>query len=218
MFKKLWKGILLLLLQGSFKTLLRCSSSKGHLEVERKFKITEKEAQEIPDRIRAAGFSPRGVVEMEDTFLPAPAGEMMRVRDEWHGPMVRSCITWKFWVNTAGGGKEREESECSVSPLVRTIFLLLARRAVGELLSFRKRRRLYEGHLAGWPAVVSLDEVQGLGPFSGDYLEVECIVPKSTEVGSVRHAIYGLATSILGDQRDDEKCSYREMLELSKQG
>jgi adenylate cyclase class IV len=144
---------------------------------------------------------------------------MMRVRDEvTAGSACRSVFTLKSWVHTADGGKERLESESVVSPLVRTMAIIIGRYATGrELLSFSKERTKYEGRLADREIEVALDRVSGLGKFSGYFLEVECVVPINEDPAGVRTEIFKFVETLFGKPREDVKNSYLEMLQLSKQ-
>jgi adenylate cyclase class IV len=212
------RAFLLTLLQNAFAWFVQNKVSKGHLEVERKFSISAEEAEKLPLRLRELEFRPAGSVTMTDTFIPPrQKGEMLRVRDELTADSVRSVFTLKAWVKTADGGKERQESECEVSPLVRTLTIMLGRFASGrELLSFSKERALFEGNLHGRDVVASIDRVSGLGEFSGYFMEVECIVPLGQDPSAARADIFSFVEKLFGNPREDVKRSYMEMLELSK--
>jgi adenylate cyclase class IV len=195
------------------------ASGDGHLEVERKFKLSASEPDVLPARLQARGFKPSGVAEMTDFFLPSnDKGEMLRVRREsLDGARPRYLLTLKHWLSTAGGGKERQEAERQVKPILALIWLLVGRFVNGgALLSFSKTRSLFDGVLATpdgeVTAVVSIDEVSGLKAHSGHYLEVEVLMPTSADVASVKDSIFGLAAGILADDRPDVKMSYRDML------
>lgn len=214
-----FRALLLLCLQNAFAWFVQKTANKGHLEVERKFSISAQEAESLPLRLREFEFRPSGSVTMSDTFLPPKAkGEMMRVRDEMTAGSARSVFTLKSWVATKGGGKERQESECEVSPLVRTLAIVIARFAGGrELLTFSKERALFEGTLGTREVVVSIDRVSGLGQYSGHFLEVECIVPLGEDPTEARSEIFNFVETLFGSPREDVKRSYLEMLELSRQ-
>src|SRR5579883_3520087 len=111
------RALMLTLLQNAFAWFVKNKVSKGHLEVERKFSISAMEAESLPLRLREFQFRPAGSITMTDTFLPPrQKGEMLRVRDEVTADSARSVFTLKAWVKTSDGGKERQESECEVSP------------------------------------------------------------------------------------------------------
>lgn len=213
-----FRALLLAFLQNAFAWFVQRKAQKGHLEVERKFSISKQEAESLPLRLRELDFSPTGTVTMTDTFLPPrQRGEMMRVRDEMTAGTAHSVFTLKSWVNVAGGGKERQESECLVSPLLRTLAIIIGRFAsAGELLSFSKERALFGGRLNGREFITAIDRVTGLGQYSGYFLEVECIVGLDEDPAQVRADIYGLVELALGSPREDVKRSYLEMLELSR--
>lgn len=215
-----FKALLLIILRTVFSWFVHRAERKGHLEVERKFSITQSETESLPIRLRELGFRPSGSVTMSDTFFPPrKKGEMMRVRDEvTAGSNCRSVFTLKSWVHTDEGAKERLESESVVSPLMRTIAIIIGRYATGrELLNFSKERSLYEGKLNDLDFVVAIDRVNGLGKFSGHFLEVECIVPLGEDPAKARTEIFKFVETLFGTPREDVKKSYLEMLELSKQ-
>ena len=195
------------------------STQKGHLEVERKFKLALPELEQLPIRLRELGLKPSGSVTMTDTFIPPKRkGEMVRIRDEMTSGSARSIVTLKSWAYLPDGSKERLESEAIISPLVRTLAIIAGRYATArELLSFSKERALYEGSVGPRHMVVSIDRVSGLGQYSGHFMEVETIVPLGDDPSPARADIYNLAEKIFGTPREDVKNSYMEMLELSRQ-
>lgn len=207
----------LYLLRTCFRWFVRGSSDKSHLEVERKFRLTTQEAELLPEILQSQGFVYAGLARMTDHFLPAAVdGEMLRLRREQiDDEAIKTILTFKQWVPTATG-KERRETERLVQPAVGALWFLLGRLANRRaLLSFSKRRHLYERDLEGHHCVVSIDEVFGLGEFSGWYLEVELLVPLSENPTAFRDRIYVLAEQLLGQTRPEEKRSYRDMLVAS---
>jgi len=211
---------MLVLLQNAFAWFVERKAHKGHLEVERKFSISMQEAESLPMRLREYEFRPAGSVVMTDTFLPPrQKGEMLRVRDEMIAGSVRSVFTMKSWVYGRDGNKERQESEAEVSSLVRTLAVIFGRFACGrDLLNFSKERALFDAKLNGKDVVVCLDRVNGLGKFSGHFMEVECIIPLGQDPTEARAEIFKFVETLFGSPREDIKRSYLEMLELSRQG
>ena len=206
-------------LRAAFCWFVRSSPDKGHLEVERKFIISAQEAVELSERLRTFGFEFSKQVSMSDTFLPTSvAGEMMRVRNERSSGASACLVTFKQWVSTPDGGKERQETEREIGWISRSL-LLFAGKLVnqGELLSFSKKRDLYLGNLAGRQAVVSIDQVEGLGKYSGFYLEVEVLVPLHEDVTKAKEQIFDLVAQLFAKARQDVKQSYMDMLIKSKQ-
>lgn len=215
----LLRAVLLSFLRTLFGAIVYRGSEPPHFEVERKFHLEDGEVNEVIERLREQGFSPAGVVVMTDTFLPPPAkGEMLRVRDESIGGATRTVFTRKSWINTPEGGKERRETERVVTPFLRTALLLAARMICGDLASFVKERRLFTGTANNLEVVVSVDEVNGLGKYSGDYLEVEVIVPIGEDTAAARDVIFSVAARLFDGQRSDVGRSYQEMLSLHRQG
>lgn len=194
---------------------LRVNKHSSHLEVERKFSISQVEAKSLPHKLNAIGFVHSEDVLMTDSFLPAPDGEMKRVREEHVGPERRYILTRKHWVEI-GGSKERQEAEFELSAFAKTCLLCLGRWLNGSnLLSFSKSRKVYSGRQQAMDVVVSIDHVDGLGTYSGDYLEVEVLVPIGNDVEPARTLILQLAQQLLAEARQPVKQSYLDMLKAS---
>lgn len=202
----------------AFSQFVRTDSDKGHLEVERKFQLTAEEAAALPARLAELEFIFTGTARMVDTFLPAAVnGEMLRVRRERIGDDPRKVIlTYKQWVDTSTG-RERKETEREVQGTVAAFWLVLGRLIAGERLSgFSKTRQLYSGSLGQAETVVCIDDVEGLGKFSGWYLEAEVIVPLNEDPSPYRAKIFELVAKVLRDDREDVKQSYMDMLSASR--
>lgn len=191
---------------------------KSHLEVERKFKISDSEFRALSARLLSQGFQLTGQVFMTDTFLPVlTEGDMMRLRVETMNDKTKTVLTRKSWV-VVNGDREREETEKETSELAAGCLLELGERlAGGPLPSFSKDRDLYsrlaedEHH----NIVVTLDTAEGLGEYSGHYMEIELLVPVDGDVQAARQQIATLAASLLGEERAFEQLSYQEMLKRS---
>lgn len=196
----------------------RAGKSGAHMEVERKFRLTEEECSNIPQLLLTRGFSAAGEVIMTDTFLPtAVEGDMARVREECESGKRRTLLTLKTWVATADGGKERKETEREISPLSGKLLLAAGRLAKqSALLFFSKSRNLFAGKLDGCDTVVSIDHVDSLGEYSGRYLEIEIIVPVGAEMDSARERISKLAGELFGETREPVALSYMQMLKRSQ--
>lgn len=190
---------------------------KSHFEVERKFRISKEEFQALRARLLTNGFQLTGQVFMTDTFLPVLAeGDMMRIRVETMNDHTKYILTRKKWVNVADG-REREEIEEEINDLARGCLLELGERISASLLSFSKDRDLYSRLAADehHKIVVSLDTAEGLGEYSGHYMEIELLVPAGGDVQSARQQIAQLAATLLGDERENVPLSYQEMLRRS---
>src|SRR5579862_898998 len=89
-------------LASAFDRFVKTDDEKGHLEVERKFKLGHAEASALPARLAAHGFAPTGVLTMTDFFLPCLVrGEMLRVRREvLNAERAHYLLTYKRWVET----------------------------------------------------------------------------------------------------------------------
>jgi len=189
----------------------------SHLEVERKFRLTQCQIEPVRERIVSLGFGAASLVFMTDYFLPTEnEGDMMRVRFESEQDKKRTCLTQKSWVGTSDGGRERKETESEIPTLVGSLLILIGRCLKGsELLTFSKHRQLFEGKLSGLNAVVSLDRVDNLGPYSGHYLEVEILVPIQENVAPARERIADFARAVLGEGCEPVEMSYMNMLKRS---
>jgi adenylate cyclase class IV len=197
----------------------RCRDcKKTHLEVERKFKISSEEFRALSARLLSQGFQLTGQVFMTDTFLPVQVeGDMMRIRVETMNDITKTILTRKQWV-TVGGERERQETERDTNDLAAGCLLELGERlAGGPLPSFSKDRDMYsrlaedEHH----QIVVALDTAEGLGEYSGHYMEIELLVPVDGDVQAARQQIASLAASLLGEERAFEQMSYQDMLKRS---
>lgn len=213
-----WKGAALHALRAAFARFVSGAADKGHLEVERKFALAAAEASTLRARLEELGFAYADTAAMTDSFLPAAVdGEMMRVRAErlGNGPL-RTMLTFKKWVKTASG-KERQETERQVGASTAALWKLLGRIISGQsLLSFSKQRQLFDGKLGDADAVVSIDEVTGLGSYSGWYMEVEVLVPLDGDTAAYQDRIFALVRDIFREERPDVKRSYMDMLKESQ--
>jgi adenylate cyclase class IV len=192
------------------------------LEVERKFRITNAVASSMPEKLISLGFMPVGETVMKDIFLPTDnPSDMLRIREEQtvkpDGALVeRIVFTAKRWKVFPDGSKEREEQEEEIAPLVRDSFIRLGEKiAGGALLTFTKKRALFEGQLGDFASVVSVDFAQGLGDNSGYYMEIEVLVETECNLADVRQQIQEQATRLLGANAEMVNMSYMDMLRLA---
>ncbi len=220
--RRLFKSLALFILRsGSLKDK---QPEKAHLEVERKFRLFEGEADTLESRLSEGGFRPIGELTMTDTFLPAMKDEdMIRIRVESEGEVRRRILTLKDWV-TIDGERERREQEGEIGLLASVVLRLVGRLVAGaSFLSFSKVRRSYsssrpggaDAKSEGVQVVVSVDRVTGLGVYSGNYLEVEIIVPVGGDVKAARERIRSEVFELLGEHREFVPRSYLDMLKES---
>lgn len=194
-------------------------SKQAHLEVERKFALSQSEAGKLPAQISLLGFQYMGQVHMTDTFLPVTTdGDMMRLRDETTKETTeettRCILTRKSWV-VIEGQRERKEIEANVDAIARGCLLELGERLNGApLLSFTKERDFYEcsTHSQFQDVVLTIDNVKGLGQYSGFYLEIELIVKMGGDVQTARERINQIATMLLEREPECVQLSYQDML------
>jgi adenylate cyclase class IV len=210
-----FRHIGLLFLRKFFSAFVRRdAASKDHYEVELKFKIDVADAEHLREVLPESGFRYTTTVEMSDTFLPAPyEGEIMRIRQEYElAGARRTVFTIKEWVKTRTG-RTRKEAESDAPSTLALIFLFAGRFLSDRaLLGFSKKRELFEGKLNGNELIVSIDEVFGLGEFSGWYMEAEVLVPLDKDPADYEQPILDRVQSLLGNNRLPVKQSYREML------
>jgi predicted adenylyl cyclase CyaB len=192
------------------------AGSKNHFEIERKYRLSEKEFTEMPERLHAAGFRASKQVVENDTFFPVEKkGDMLRLRDEICGDKTTHTLTRKTWVETAGQ-KERSETEDEISEFVREFMLEVVQRVHPQpLRRLRKDRSFHEregGALPGEAVTVTLDYLHNLGDNSGPYMEIELIIDNESGVQHARDEIQKIAAQLLHEERDYVRMSYQDML------
>lgn len=196
-----------------------CNSKADHtqLEVERKFRITEPEKICLQQKLLGNSFNYIGSALLRDWFLPtANADEMIRVRQEKQDTKNKYILTCKSWVYLTEG-KERKETECELSSWSKNLLLWTGRWVKrAQLDSFDKKRKMYGKSLEDREIIVSLDQLDELGEFSGNYVEIEILVPINADVQFARTAILQLAADLLGDNRESIQYSYLDMLKMAK--
>jgi predicted adenylyl cyclase CyaB len=199
------------------RSIAQSGEDDGHLEIERKFSLAGMNREAVVKRIEEAQFTYWCCSDMIDWFLPTKeTGELMRIRREKISDEVVHTLTVKQWVATADGGKERKETERTISSLVAVMLLSTSKFLNGaQLSSLKKVRDVYRGSINGRNAVVSLDDTSDLGKFSGTYLEVEVIAGEHEDPKPIEAGIKELVSRIAGEAEPVTQ-SYRELMELSK--
>ncbi|MBX9951380.1 MAG: CYTH domain-containing protein [Candidatus Obscuribacterales bacterium] len=216
--RRIFKSLALFILRSELHK-AKQAEEKAHLEVERKFRLFDGEIDNLETRLPKCGFLPIGELTMTDTFLPALKDEdMIRIRVESEGELRRRILTLKDWV-MIDGERERREQEGEIGLVASLVLRLVGRLVEGNPpLSFSKVRRSYSSsqpgaeHGSDVQVVVSVDQVKGLGVYSGAYLEVEIIVPVGGDVKSARERIRTEVFELLGENRDFVPRSYLDML------
>jgi adenylate cyclase class IV len=85
----------------------------------------------------------------------------------------------------------------------------------GPLSGFSKVRQEHTSN--NFPGVIiTLDQVDGLGRYSGRYAEIEVLVPRDGNVEAAREQIAKLARQLFADDRNPVELSYQQMLEKSQ--
>ncbi len=218
---KLFQWLMWPWLNRKFKKLaaaVNVKNNRPHFEVERKYQLSREEFDGMPGRLRALGFSKSSDATILDTFLPAENdGDMIRVRDETSDGVTVTVITLKEWIDV-GGSRERKERESEpIDAISKEAFLALGRRlADSDLMSFSKERATFCGNRDKYRVTVALDQVSGLGRYSGTYLEIELIVERQEGVAEARSFVEKFAVELIGAEREFA-ISYMEMLKRSRQ-
>lgn len=193
------------------------TKSKEHssqFEVEKKFRLSSKEAQDLPAKLIDEGFRYFRKQDMTDTFLPAKEeSDMIRVRDLTDESGSRIILTLKKWTVVDGERVRQERETESLDPVTRECLLDLGMRlAKDDLISFSKVRVEYQKRVDGRVVTVALDEVEGLGANSGSYIEVEVLAKRKEDVKQASAQVDEIARFLLGDDREMAS-SYMEMLQ-----
>jgi adenylate cyclase class IV len=220
-FIKLFQWLMWPWLTRKFKNLAAAANAdniRPHFEVERKYQLSREEFDGMPARLRALGFSKSSDATILDTFVPAEVdGDMIRVRDETSNGATSTVITLKEWVDVDGRRERKERESDPIDSISREAFLALGRRlANADLMSFSKERATFRGYRDKFRVTVALDQVSGLGRYSGTYLEVELIVDRQEGVAEARSFVEKFAVEVIGAEREFA-ISYMEMLKRSRQ-
>jgi len=192
-------------------------TARPHFEVERKYRMSQAEFEDMPKRLRSLGFTRKSLAHIVDTFLPAEKdGDMIRLRDETVDELTTTVITLKQWVEVDGEQERKERESDPIDGVTRDCLMNVGQRlAKSELMSFSKDRTTYSGYRDKRTVTVALDNVYGLGEYSGTYLEVELIVERQEDVAQARAYVESFAAELLGEKRETAM-SYMEMLKLSR--
>jgi len=198
------------------RILFGVTRSDSNFEVERKYSISRAEYKALGDKLLSIKFRYVGQAYMKDTFVPVPVdGDMCRVREETMNDRTKYLLTQKTWVQV-DNERERKEDEEQITERVAQLMLDLGQRLAGaKLLSFSKDRDFYTRYDAeGRKVTISLDLVEGLGEYSGPYMEIEILVARKCHVNAARTSIEQLVQEVLGETRPVAD-SYMEMLKRS---
>lgn len=191
--------------------------SSSQFEVERKYRLSQEEFDDLPSILKRSGYHFHREQQMTDTFIPAlEQDDMIRIRDIRSQGKDSSVLTLKKWTVVEGERVRRERETESLDPVARDCLLEMGSRLATEaLLSFSKKRVEYRGERDGKTVTIALDQVDGLGAYSGPYLEVEVLSHQESEVGEALACVEKVAFELLGGERE-MSMSYMEMLKLSR--
>lgn len=187
------------------------------IEVERKYRLSPEEFDSMPGLSESSGFRFQHKQDMTDTFVPAALdSEMIRIRDIASEGKETSVLTLKKWIEVDGERVRQERETESLDPVARGCILEMGSRlAKDALLTFSKERVEYQARKDGNTVTIALDEVHGLGAFSGPYLEVEVLASRPEDVKQALQTVEKIAFDLLGESRETTP-SYREMLLSSR--
>tara|TARA_Y100001978_G_C23548557_1_gene363353 strand:- start:13 stop:666 length:654 start_codon:yes stop_codon:yes gene_type:complete len=196
---------------------LKQSVKSSQFEVERKFRLKDSERDMMPQLLKKSGFSYREEQFMTDTFVPASdPSELIRIRDLRVAEKTTSILTLKRWIEVDGERVRQERETESLDPVARDCILEMGSRLAKDALpTLSKERVEYGGVRNGRAVTVTLDTVDGLGAYSGSYMEVEVLAGRSDEVSQALELVDSIAFELLGEQRETSP-SYRDMMKESR--
>lgn len=216
---RLLLGIFIWLLKRLGFEPLKKPDKSSQIEVEKKFRLKDSEIEKMPGFLEKSGFRAGGKQHMTDTFVPAnEQSEMIRIRDLTVEEHSSSVLTLKRWIEVDGERVRQERETESLDPVARDCILEMGSRlAKDALLTLSKERVEYGSVRDGRAVTVALDTVDGLGAFSGSYMEVEVLASHEDEVGQALEVVDSVALELLGEKRETSP-SYRDMLKESRAG
>lgn len=191
----------------------------AQLEVERKFRISSREYAGLQAKLERNGYGFDVASVITDVLLPCKRGVTHRVRREQFLDRELSEVvrldTYKEHPKLPNGQHVRRENEAEISIAdAETLITNAIHRECMPLPQYSKLRRNYVGKLDSYDLTVSLDIAQGLGRYSGHYIEFEILLPDGSthaDVEKAGAAIVRFARRLLSGNRNPVK-SYRKML------
>ncbi|MEZ4545506.1 MAG: CYTH domain-containing protein [Cyanobacteriota/Melainabacteria group bacterium] len=132
--------------------------SSSQFEVERKYRLSQEEFDDLPSILRRSGYHFHREQQMTDTFIPAlEQDDMIRIRDIRSQGKDSSVLTLKKWTVVEGERVRRERETESLDPVARDCLLEMGTRLATEaLLSFSKKRVEYRGERDGKTVTIAL--------------------------------------------------------------
>lgn len=199
----------------------------AHLEVEKKFRISAAEFESLVAKITKLGFRLDTVGVITDTLLAHTSKVTHRVRRCQIVSENPSRVIFEETRKTRNSNGGKLEEERTIDPDEADLLVSMAIQSQCDLLpSYSKRRCEYvKGHKLPWRwrllfrygVKVVLDRAEGLGRYSGHYVEIECLVPlkDKQKVPRIGKRILKFAQVLLGDARKPH-ISYARMLLASR--
>jgi hypothetical protein len=202
--------------------------SHAHVEVEKKFAISEMEFLALLAKAKRLGFRIERAAVITDTLLQHTGDLTRRIR-RLQIVSEKAVVVFERTQKTRRQGiKGKLEEEETISAAEAEADIAEAvYRAASPLPAYSKLRFEHAEEdrlpsrwrlLSRFGVKIVLDLAEGLGPYSGHYIEIECLVPLKHEnkISKVEEKIVRFARFLLGDERKPSM-SYARMLLASRE-
>ncbi len=144
----------------------------GALELERKYRLEAGQRSDIEALLASWHFRSGGVIQQTDHYLEVLSPhQYVRLRRE----ESELGVCYRLVRKDFGPASSRHTEEETVSDLVYRAFLSRFHQLPVPVIS--KAHVRWSGFYEQVPLTISFDRVEGIGPESGDYCEIEAMVP-----------------------------------------
>lgn len=144
----------------------------GALELERKYRIDTEHRVRIEERLQALRFRSTPAMQQTDHYLEVLSPhQYLRLRREEQEHQVHHKLCRKDF----GPSGSRRSVEETVTLYVYEAFLARFHQLPVPVVS--KAHTRWSGFFDEIPFTISFDRIEGIGPYSGDYLEIEVMIP-----------------------------------------
>jgi adenylate cyclase class IV len=197
-------------------------SNDTHFETEKGFRISKGEYKQLRSLLPTLGFAFVKKSLITDFVVPTNGETTRRIRienikqssDGATGVFCLRCQK-RHPIKGASGKHVREETEESVVPEAALSYILESVNELGAPIPYYSKKRWnFHGRFSDCDTTISLDHATGIGTYSGYYIEIEVVLPLSSERNDIEHVlktIEQLAAQLLHESRP-AKVSYRKML------
>jgi CHAD domain-containing protein/adenylate cyclase class IV len=152
----------------------------GALELEHKFRLVN--WLDIEAKLKALHFRVGGPILQTDHYLEVlSANTYLRLRREVIGNQVRYLLCHK---DQGPEGTRRAVEE----PISAFAYEALLARS-GSCPTLHKQHQRWGGFFEQVPFVISVDRIEGIGEYSGEYLELEVMVPDPTLLSTAQSSL-----------------------------